>query len=71
MLPLEVLEWERIEFRRGVGFGMEIQPPDTELERGVANAAAFLSEIQNYRQKNEFPGAQRRLWRDLQPHSAL
>ena len=24
-LPLEVLAWERIEFRRGVGFGVEIQ----------------------------------------------
>ena len=28
--------------------------PSTELERGVANAAAFLSEIQNYRQKVNF-----------------
>ena len=57
-LPLEVLAWERIEFRRGVGFGVEIQVSlpiiITELERGVANAAAILSEIQNFRQKVNF-----------------
>ena len=28
--------------------------PSTEFRRGVANAAAFLSEIQNYRQKVNF-----------------
>ena len=56
---MEVLAWERIEFRRGVGFGVEIQVslpilPSTEFQRGVANAAAFLSEIQNYRRKVNF-----------------
>ena len=45
--------------------------PRTRHWRGVANAAAFLSKIQNYRQKNQFPCAQRRLWRDPRPHSAL
>ena len=34
-LPLEVLAWERIEFRRGVGFGVEIQVSTPELDIGV------------------------------------
>ena len=34
-LPLGVLAWERIEFRRGVGFGAEIQVYNPELDIGV------------------------------------
>ena len=34
-LPLEVLTWERIEFRRGVGFGVEIQVSTPKLHIGV------------------------------------
>ena len=34
-LPLEVLAWERIEFRRGVGFGVEIQVSTPERDIGV------------------------------------
>ena len=34
-LPLGVLAWERIEFRRGVGFGVEIQVSIPELDIGV------------------------------------
>ena len=32
---MEVLAWERIEFRRGVGFGVEIQVSTPELDIGV------------------------------------
>ena len=71
-LPLEVLAWERIEFRRGVGFGVEIQVSTPELDIGVELLTQLVS-IRNTElsSKSEFPGAQRRLWRDLQPHSAL
>ena len=34
-LPLGVLAWERIEFRRGVGFGVDIQVSTPELDIGV------------------------------------
>ena len=34
-LPLKVLAWERIEFRRGVGFGVEIQVSTPKLDVGV------------------------------------
>ena len=34
-LLLEVLAWERIEFRRGVGFGVEIQVSLPILREGV------------------------------------
>ena len=34
-LPLGALAWERIEFRRGVGFGVEIQVSTPELDIGV------------------------------------
>ena len=34
-LPLEVLAWEHIKFRRGVGFGVEIQVSTPELDIGV------------------------------------
>ena len=34
-LPLGVLAWERIEFRRGVGFGVEIQVSTPKLDVGV------------------------------------
>ena len=37
-LPLEVLAWERIEFRRGVGFvkiGVEVQVSTRKLDSGV------------------------------------
>ena len=34
-LPLGVLAWERIEFRRGVGFGVEIQVSTPKLDIGV------------------------------------
>ena len=32
---MEVLAWERIEFRRGIGFGVEIQVSTPELDIGV------------------------------------
>ena len=34
-LPVEVLAWEHIKFRRGVGFGVEIQVSTPELDVGV------------------------------------
>ena len=34
-LPLGVLAWERIGFRRGVGFGVEIQVSTPKLDIGV------------------------------------
>ena len=34
-LPLEVLAWESIEFRRGVGFGVEIQVSLPSFSFGV------------------------------------
>ena len=34
-MPLGVLAWERIGFRRGVGFGVEIQVSTPKLDIGV------------------------------------
>ena len=34
-MPLGVLAWERIGFRRGVGFGVEIQVSTPELDIGM------------------------------------
>ena len=46
-LPLEVLAWERIEFRRGVGFGVEIQVSNPKLISGV-ELLTQLRFCQNY-----------------------
>ena len=49
-LPLGVLAWERIEFRRGVGFGMEIQVSTPELDIGVE----LLTQLRFYKKYNTF-----------------
>ena len=46
-LPLEVLAWARIEFRRGVGFGMEIQVSTPKLD-GRVELLTQLRFCQNY-----------------------
>ena len=43
-LPLEVLAWERIEFWRGVGFGVGIQVSTLELDIG----AELLTQLRFY-----------------------